>query len=662
MLERWSIPLVAATLALPGCKDETPAGAEGSAAPVVVVEVEPTEANSSNAAPSLVDGSTPTTTAAPGRRVPLDPAARKPLIGHFRLASLERLIDKTRTQLVPAPLSTMVTTDGLRALFEDGEDELARGVVQHLDLAQPIVCGLADPLQLDEPFGCALGYQGGAAQLVADMGTKVSSASADGHTAHMVSKEGTHVYLDDRDGLVVISTDAKLASVAGAVLVALARAPAGRDLELVLYPAVMGELYLPLVRTELEQVVAGTRSGSELRKQLEERAWTSLRKRLSRLEVTVDEGDAPWFEEALADLDAMTPAEAKKLLAELDEAAPYVAQLDAVGLGFELEPSGLALSAWYDAIPGSALQAEALSEPKLDLEWVSVLPASSVLAGASIDVPDEEEGVVEERLGGLLAEAVAEFYEEQTGNPRALIEADLQAFLAERDELYGPRTAWAVYTGPEGPGALVVVRDNQPGKSGREGWARWAERFPAERILGRDAARYVTWEHRAGALEVEGVPVDRWSLQVTSALGDALREELFMAKVGETLVPRGGLELHIDRVEKGGRTSFVVALQGSEAFLRAALVAQGDGRSAAGLATILGRQFHPLSLWGLDLKKVAEALPEASGEEVPKALRGTVGTDLADVHGGTYLREDGGVAELVVSQRLIDQLRAAAMR
>jgi hypothetical protein len=441
-----------------------------------------------------------------------------------------------------------------------------------------------------------------------------------------------------------------------------ARGDETRSDELATIDSVMSELYLPLVRTELEQVAAGTRSGSELRKQLEERAWASLRKRLSRLEVTVDEDDAPWFEEVLADLDAMTPAEAKEALTGLDEVAPFIAALDAVGLGFELEPSGLVLSAWYDATPGSALQAEVLAEPKLDLDWVSVLPASSVLAGASIDVPDEDAGVVEERLDGWLAEAVAELYEEQTGNPRARIEPDLRALLAEQDEVYGPRTAWALYTGPEGPGALVVVCDNQPGKSGREGWARWAERFPAERILGKDTARYVTWEHRAGALEVEGVPVDRWSLQLTPALGEVMKENPFLAKMGETLVARGGLSLHVDRVEKGGRTSFVVAPLASEVFLRAALAAQDGGAPAAGLPAILGRGAHPLSLWGLDLKRLSEAVSALGSEAVPKALRGAVGTDLADVYGVTYLREDGGAAELVISQRLIDELRAAAMK
>jgi len=40
----------------------------------------------------------------------------------------------------------------------------------------------------------------------------------------------------------------------------------------------MGELHLPLVRTEIEQVVADTRSGSELRKHLDERPPTGWRR------------------------------------------------------------------------------------------------------------------------------------------------------------------------------------------------------------------------------------------------------------------------------------------------------------------------------------------------------------------------------------------------
>lgn len=34
-----------------------------------------------------------------------------------------------------------------------------------------------------------------------------------------------------------------------------------------------------------------------------------------------------------------------------------------------------------------------------------------------------------------------------------------------------------------------------------------------------------------------------------------------------------------------------------------------------------------------------------------------VGKDFGDLYGVTYLTEDGGAAELVVSQQLIDQLR-----
>jgi hypothetical protein len=68
--------------------------------------------------------------------------------------------------------------------------------------------------------------------------------------------------------------------------------------------------------------------------------WASLRKRLSRLEVTVGADDAPSFEAALADLDAMTPAEAEELLTELDAVAPYVANLGSGGSGFRARAVG----------------------------------------------------------------------------------------------------------------------------------------------------------------------------------------------------------------------------------------------------------------------------------------------------------------------------------
>lgn len=98
------------------------------------------------------------------------------------------------------------------------------------------------------------------------------------------------------------------------------------------------------------------------------------------------------------------------------------------------------------------LQTTALAGPSLDLAWTALLPGSSVLAGASIlppDAPGDDSGILEEKLSHAFARAVADLYELQTGNPRAMIEPDLQAWLAAREELHGPRRAWALFTGPE---------------------------------------------------------------------------------------------------------------------------------------------------------------------------------------------------------------------
>lgn len=135
------------------------------------------------------------------------------------------------------------------------------------------------------------------------------------------------------------------------------------------------------------------------------------------------------------------------------------------------------------------------------------------------------------------------------------------------------------------------------------------------------------------------------------------------ASVGDYLIDQGGVSLHVERVEKDGRTTFVFAPKGSEAFVRAALAAQAAPHPAAGLDTILARGPHPVSFWALDVKKVVDIVRDAAGDDAPEALKtAAVGTDLSDVYGVTYLREDGGTAELVVSQRLIDQLKAAGMR
>lgn len=673
MLQRWTIPALAVTLVI-GCKkDEAPPPSDAASEPAGAEEAAKADAEPEESAASAQTPKPTVAASAPVHR-PLAAGARKPLIGHVALASLDRLVSKTRTQLVPGPLSLMVTSDALRsALLDKADDEQGRAAMQHFDMSRPVVCGVADPLQFDEPVGCVLGYEGGATQFSADMAIDHAVAPADGHAAHLRSDEGKDFYVDERDGFLVLTSDPTLYAAAGDALLALAAAPPGRDLELVLYPGSMVELYGPIIRDELAQVASGTRTGSELRTRLEERAWGEVRKRLSSMEVTLDEDDQSVFEKWLARLDATTAEDAKEALEVLDQFAPYAEQLDAVGMGFELEPDGLVFSAWYDAVPGSALQATLLAGPKLDDDWVALLPESSFTLGASVD-SDEAlpslgapaiagEDDVDEELTELVIETLGELYEAQTGNPSSAIEPDIRAFLEEREELYGPRSGWSIFDDPAGPGALVVILENVPGKSGREGWTRWAERFSAERILGKELVEYVTWEHASAAFEVDGTPVDRWTLRLTPKVAEEMKDELFLAEAGTWLVEHGGLEVHVDRVEKDGRTSFVLAPMGSESFVRTALAAQGGGSPAAGLSVIMARGPHPVSLWGLDLKKIVDAARDAAGEEVPEALKtAAVGTDLSDIYGVSYLREDGGAAELVISQRLIDQLKAAAMK
>ncbi len=673
MPQRWTIPALAVTLVI-GCKkDEAPPPGEAAEQPADGEGAAKAEAGPEQPGASS-QTATPTAAASAPVRRPLAAGARQPLIGHVALASLDRLVSKTRTQLVPGPLSLMVTTDALRsALLDKADDEQGRAAVKHFDMTRPVVCGVADPLQFDEPVGCVLGYEGGATQFSANMAIDHAVAPAEGHAAHLRSSEGRDFYIDERDGLVVLTSDPRLYAEAGDALLALATAPAGRDLEFVLYPGSMMALYAPIIRDELAQVAAGTRTGSELRTRLEERAWGEVRKRLSAMEVTLDEEEQSVFEKWLARLDATTAEDAKEALALLDQFAPYAEQIDAVGVGFELEPDGLVFSAWYDAVPGSALQTTLLAGPKLDDDWVALLPESSFTLGASVDSDEALPGLdtttitgeddVDEELTDVVIETLAELYEAQTGNPSSSIEPDIRAFLEERDELYGPRSAWSIFDDPAGPGALIVILENLPGKSGREGWARWAERFSAERILGKELVEYVTWEHAPAAFEVDGTPVDRWTLRLTPKVAEELEDELFLAKAGTWLVEHGGLEVHVDRVEKDGRTSFVFAPEGAESFVRTALAAQGGGSPAAGLSVIMARGPHPVSLWGLNIKAIVDAARDAAGDEVPAALKtAAVGTDLSDVYGVSYLREDGGAAELVISQRLIDQLKAAAMK
>lgn len=587
---------------------------------------------------------------APARRLTLGPDERGPLIGHFRLGPVDDIVGKVRKQMTPPGLSLFVSTSMLKsALAKESDKPILRATVEHVAFDMPIFCGIADPMKYAEPAGCALGYSGGAKQLAEDLALEMKTAKADGHVAHLISDEGKHVYLDDQDGFVFVSPNAGLFAEVGETVVALAKSP-GRDLEFALYPSVLAKTYGPLARETLREVAEGRSSGKEIRREVE--------RRLGEMGVR----DLSDLDELLDDLDDLSPDKAKEGLEALDELIPILEEADTAGLGLDIEPAGLVLSAWYDATTGSKLQAERLRGPSVDSDWASTLPAESLFAGASVDVEDVDDEIdqIDESWSEILSEVIAELYEEYTGNPRALIEPELADFRKARDELYGPRTAWSIYTG-DGAGALVLIRELDAGKSGREAWKEWATRFGAERILGKDASRYVTWSLTPDAAKVGGVPIDRWSITITEQTGRELESDLFLSSVGKYLIDNGGFSLHVDRFERDGRASFVFAPVKSEAFIETAIEAQKSKMVLAGVDEILDRGAHPLSFWGFDLAEISEVAKDAAKDEVPEALRkAAIGTDLADLYGVTYLREDGGAAELVVSQGLIGQLVAAA--
>ena len=596
------------------------------------------------------DAETKVAATAPDRRLTVSPDDRGPLIGHFRLGAIDSIVGKVRKQMTPPGLSLFVSTSALKsALTKEADKPIQKATLEHFAFDKPVFCGLADPMKYAEPAACALGYSGGAEQLAEDLALEMTTAKAEGHVAHLVSDEGKHVYLDDQDGFVFVSPEPELFGEVGKTVVALAKSP-GRDLEFALYPSVLTKTYAPLLRKTLSDVAEGRGSGKEIRREVEGR--------LREMGV-VDLSD---LENLLDDLDDLSPEDAKEALDAVDVLIPLLDEVDTAGLGVDLEPAGLVLSAWYDATTGSKLQAERHRGPKVDPDWASTLPAESLFAGASVDVEDEDEDIdqVDETWSEIISELIAELYEEYTGNPRAFIEPELAEFRRARDELYGPRTAWSIYTG-DGGGAVVLIRELDAGKSGRKAWKDWATRFGAERILGKDASRYVTWSLTPDAASVGGVPIDRWSITITEETGRELESDLFLASVGQYLIDHGGFSLHVDRFEKDGRASFVFAPVKSEAFVEAAIEAQASKKVLAGVDEILGRGTHPLSFWGFDLAKISVVAKDAAKEEVPEMLRkATIGTDLADLYGVTYLRTDGGAAELVVSQGLIDQLVAAA--
>ncbi len=591
-----------------------------------------------------------------------------PAIGHFRVASLETLVDKARRQLVPEAVATMATTETLLELIDAQDDrELAKAV----DTSKAAACVFATtPTEPPETDGaCALVIEGGGKAVLPAFGEPYVAAASGSHIAHFVRPPDPededdagplHVYVDDFDGYVILSSDDRSFKALAPVAVAVAGRP-GRDIELVLYPDQIIEHIAPIVREEMKAAVEGRTDPAALRKKLSDDIGSAFEGMPG-----FHAADAAPLSDSLAELDEATPEDAEKLVPLVEAFLDLGSQIHEVGMGMNLEPAGLVLSAWYRAADNSSAQRVLRSGPNLDLASFANVPRSSALIRGSVPTPyspfaDVDPKLLEEiglakglttRLLSIVVEALTE------GASDPALAKDLEGFVAEQAALFRGGSTWAVFgDGKGGPAGLMLEFPLVDGASATTSWAQAAERFPATRVLGAEAAREFTWSLESNAAALGDTQVDRWRFRSPPTPPTPPSEGTVSLDFAETFADGFDVNFDVDTFERGGAVTLLVTREGEPAL---SLLAHDAPSSPAGLDAALARGDHVVSLWALDVRALREFLltfdqPDAATRAM---LEQDLGGDFGDVYGVTHLSEHGGTMELVISQQLLNQIRA----
>lgn len=613
-------PLACSSAEEPESPKTEPKSAEAPADPATEAKAPAgtkTEAN----ADETDNGLTKTIAAGIDAAAPDNRLERGDALGHFVLPNPATFLDEIRTQATPAKSAAFLNESTLRSMA--GMALGARsGLAQHMSLKDPIGCVFVDDTAIEFPVACTVGYEGGLEAVVADLGTEGQQPEAEGHRAHY-RVEGQDLYLDELDGHVVVTNHpaifAKAKDYLGRNVIDRASSITD-DVEMVVYPKAAMVRYSAQVEalTSTMRSIPLPTSGNPLMK-----AWADYSR------------------------------------ASMDRSLDYYRELDQVDFGMGLEKLGFVLRYALYPTPGSSTQSDsqAIASGPVDVSLLRQLPAESwMISGSTVDW----KAAWSLESAAAMRDALLEGYAAEVGRPSAEIRTVVEAFLDENAGLYEDDMALAIAYLPGTQGGLVVSR--KLAAPARDRWKPWTESFTPERVLGPEASKFVTWSFQADALEVDGVAVDRWTIEP----GPEAMAEIAKKKdptIAEITRRFGGLKLMVDRVELSDRVLFVIAPGSQEAYIRAAIEATksaGTG-SDPGLTALIARNPGTSAMMAFSatgaLRWARDVLPAEATRELPA----TLGRDLSDVYfSATYGRSGEQHGEMVFGQPLIDGVRALA--
>ncbi len=532
------------------------------------------------------------------------------VVGHVFMPGFQGTLDKVRDQLAPPAVAGMVNGELMKTMAA-GEFGSHSAVVRNVDLAKPMGCAIVDSTAVELPLACVIGYTGGAEGLVTDLGAQGRASDAKGHVG-LYEIDGQEVYIDALGEQVVMTNHAELFDLAKAYLQSTLidrREDAIADVEVVVYVNDAMKRF----RREFKPLLDEFASNGE----------------------SMPGMPAETFEEALARFE----------------------QTEQFMFGVGLESEGAFLRWAIHATKGSEFQTvlDSTYAGPMDDAFVAKMPQGTfALAGMHLAT-----GATESKLFKRMQEKLAEEYSAEAGHPPEELKAEIDAFFAEEAALYAPDVAAGLtfLKGTLGAAVLEVRKK----KSGREGWKSWSTRFLPKAVLGEKAARSVTWKFEPDATVVDGVPVDRWTIEPTAEGLAELRKDSDFATIESRWKT---MSFTIDRAEVDDRVLFVLSPRDADAYVEAAITAAKGQDSLAddpGFTALKGRLRSVAAVYAFDVaggaRWLRELLPADKASEIPPEL----GVNLSDVYITVEHPAPGSYAgEFFVSQPFIEQLRKLA--
>lgn len=555
--------------------------------------------------------------------------AEPDILGHFVIANASQLIADVKTQLVPPKYAGFLEEAALRSLVSIALDKRGN-LAMNYELAAPLGCALIEPRVEDLKLGCVFGYKGGATAFVGDIGDMNKQADAAGHTA-VYGVEGKSVYVDALGDRVVVSSGADTFGKTQAYLQRNVLDRAGNihgDIEVVAYVSTVLERY----RSDLEPLFAKVG------------------------ETPMPVTNNPAVDAALKAFSDYRVRSSKTGFERIGEMAQF-------SMFFSVEPAGVMMGGALFPKAGSRMAQEmaVYGAPKLDPAFAGIAPAGTASLFAFNLSPRAQElaSVGESR------QMVGEVWGALSGRDATLVTAAIAAYQKENAELYEGHTLVALGREPNALFGLELAQRLQTGKSARDAWKAWSAVFTPEVVLGSEFSKFVTWSFKPDAATVDGVAVDRWTIEPGPAIKAEMQKDIDSKPEAKAFITKalGGVYLNIDRAETGGNVIFTIAPKAEASYMKRAIAAAAGKDNVAGepgLTKLLARDPEAGGVLAIDLKAGIEWLRDlkefgARTDELPNNL----GTDLGDFYFTVRYTSEGATAmEYVFSQQLIEQIKA----